>query len=166
MILNFHNDCCETACDSFCVFSTERLGFSSGADPSLTDWCRLTRDQPYHYVLSDRDVISCAFCLDGFTILSVTHGDCLTKQLTHRLHTSHNLRATHAVFGFRCYNCMSVIMGHTTTRALAHCISSLQLTSCFVSVPSAFHQATVCAWFLTDLHCIRSPFKICKWLVA
>lgn len=100
-------------------------------------------NQPYHYcenvaVLSDRDVISYAFCLDGFTILSVTHGDCLTKQLTHRLHASHNLRATYVVFCFRCYNCMSVIMGHMTTRVLAHCTSSLQLTSCFVSVHLLF----------------------------
>lgn len=37
---------------------------------------------------ADKDVISWGFCLDGFTLLSVALGACLTKVLTHRLHPS------------------------------------------------------------------------------
>lgn len=53
---------------------------------------------PYHCcevveVLTDRDVISNAFCLGGFTLLSPAHGACLTRALTHRLHASCKLTA-------------------------------------------------------------------------
>lgn len=68
--------------------------------------------QPYHCceiveVLTDRDVISYAFCLDGFTLLSLAHGACLTKPLTHRLHASHKL-TVFLVICLRSYDCMSV----------------------------------------------------------
>lgn len=93
--------------------------------------------QPYHCceiveVLTDRDVISYAFCLDGFTLLSLAHGACLTKPLTHRLHASHKL-TVFLVICLRSYDCVSH-MSQTTTTVLPHSISSLQPSFCFVFV--------------------------------
>lgn len=83
----------------------------------LTPVCQTDADtngtQPYHYceiveVLTDRDVISCAFCLDGFTLLSLAHGACLTKPLTHRLHASRKL----AAFQLSASEAMTVCQSH------------------------------------------------------
>lgn len=69
---------------------------------------------------ADRDVISWGFCLDGFTLLSVAVGACLTQALTHCLHP--NSAQAHG-----CRSQRSKEHGgfcHTVS------LSSLQLTFC------------------------------------
>lgn len=124
---------------------------------SVSGCCR-HKWEPYHYceivgVLADRDVISRAFCLDGSPLLSLAHGACLTKPLTHRRRgPSCKKKKNKKKKEKKGKNSQPLsypprrlwlYVGHATTRALPHTISSLQLTFfrfCFCT--SAFDQTS------------------------
>lgn len=73
---------------------------SGAADPSLSQTLMQTRRGPSLIITvrmwrsSQIEMSSPAFCLDGFTLLSLAHGACLTSPLTHSLQASRTLAAS------------------------------------------------------------------------
>lgn len=76
--------------------------------------------------------------LFGWFYNFISHTWSLSDQTAHAQASCLPKSESQSVICFRCCYCMSVIMAHMTTRGLAHSTSSLQLTSCFLSVHLLF----------------------------